>query len=130
PIGFHAAARIASAAIREYHKADIAFIHPTFTARSIIAPGDVTANDIFKTLSDRGETLLEFQLTGGDIEAYMNGLANRVSDSSGFAGWGQTLATGMQARSTPSMQNLKGYAVSTDLELARTYRVIMTLREW
>ncbi len=130
PVGFHAMARIAAAAVRIHYDADIAFIHPTFTARSIVYPGEVTANDIFKTLADRGEDLLEFRLTGADIEAYMNGLANRDSASFGFAGWGQSMASGFKAQFSASAGNLKGYAVTTDLEPAREYRVIMTLREW
>jgi 5'-nucleotidase/UDP-sugar diphosphatase len=130
PVGFHTMARIASEAVREHYKADIAFIHPTFIARSIIHPGSVSANDIFKTLSDRGETLLEVKLTGADIEAYMNGLANRESSSFGFAGWGQTMAAGVKVGSSPSSKNLKGYKVKTNLGRDREYRVVMPVREW
>lgn len=130
PVGFHSMARIASAAIREHYEADVAFIHPTFIARSIVFPGDVSANDIFKSLSDRGESLLEFRLTGADINAYMNELADRDSASFGFAGWGQTIAAGFEAASSPSSEHLKGYRVTTSLDPAREYRVIMTSREW
>lgn len=121
--GFVDIARVASEALRLHYKADIAFLHPTYIVRDILYPGDLVYNDVFKTMSDRGERLVRIRLTKADIETYVNGLHTRFSQESGRYGWNPTLWSGFAAR-------LQSDKVETSLEPGRAYDVVMTRLEW
>lgn len=129
PLGFYRIARLASTAVREHYKVDIAFIHPSWIVRNILHAGRFTANDIFKTMSDRAEALVRLELTGAQIEHYMIELANKPSEG-GSAGWGQTLGTGFRVISAGASAKDGRRSVTTDLQADRRYSVIMTRREW
>lgn len=122
-LGFVDIARIASESLRLHYKADIAFLHPTYIVRDILYPGDLVFNDVFKTMSDRGERLVRVRLTKGDIETYVNGLHTRYSEESGRYGWNPTLWSGFAV-------TLKGDKVGAALDPAKTYDVVMAKLEW
>jgi hypothetical protein len=126
-LGSHSIARLAAEALREHHGVDIAFIHPGWIVRNILPTGPLTTNDVFKAMADRAEALVRLELTGAQINHYLNELANRPDDGSG-GGWGQTLGAGFRVISVSSQGGRK--VVTTDLQADHRYSVIMTRREW
>ncbi|TVQ49479.1 MAG: bifunctional metallophosphatase/5'-nucleotidase [Gammaproteobacteria bacterium] len=119
PLGWFAIARLSAAAIRHHAQADIGLYHPTHVVRNPLVPGAVTVNDLFRAASDRGHPLVEVELSGTEIEAYLLALARRDPRR-----WGETQWSGF--RVTRSGDG----ALTTDLETSRRYRVVMPQREW
>lgn len=128
-LGSHSIARLAAAALRDHHGVDIAFIHPGWIVRNIIPAGPLTTNDVFKAMADRAEALVRLNLTGAQINHYLNELANKPDDGSG-GGWGQTLGVGFRVISVTAPPQGGRKVVTTDLLPDRSYSVIMTQREW
>jgi 5'-nucleotidase len=128
-LGSHSIARLAAAALRDHHGVDIAFIHPGWIVRNIIPAGPLTTNDVFKAMADRAEALVRLNVTGTQINYYLNELANKPDDGSG-GGWGQTLGVGFRVVSVSVPSPGGRRVVTTDLQPDRSYSVIMTRREW
>ncbi len=119
PLGWFAIARLSAAAIRQHADADIGLYHPTHVVRNPLVPGAVTVNDLFRAAADRGHPLVEVELSGAEIDAYLTGLARRDPRR-----WGETQWSGFQV-----IRRHEGRLV-TDLERDRRYQVVMPQREW
>ncbi|MCC5805803.1 MAG: bifunctional metallophosphatase/5'-nucleotidase [Opitutales bacterium] len=119
PVGWFGIARLAAEALRVKDGADIGLCHPTHVIRNALPPGPVDVNTLFRTSADRGHPLVRSELTGAEIEAYLNGLAALP-----YGAWGQTQWAGFRVD-----ENGNG-AYTTSLDPDRRYRVILPEREW
>lgn len=119
PLGWFAIARLSAAAIRAHAGADIGLYHPTHVVRNPLLPGPVTVNELFRAASDRGHPLVEVELTGAEIEAYLLGLARRDPRR-----WGETQWSGFR------IERGEAGHLTTDLQAGRRYQVVMPQREW
>ncbi len=113
-LGMLAIARLGAASIREMGNADIGFCHAGQIIRAKFPTGPVDENAVFRT-GQRAHALVSTELTGADIEAYLNGLKR--------TGWGQTTWSGFRAKRA-------GNTYETSLVPDQTYRVVMPLKEW
>lgn len=126
-LGSHSIARLAAETLRQHYGVDIGLVHPGWIVRNIIPEGPLTTNDIFKAMSDRAEALVRLEMTGGELNHYLNELANKP-EGGGGGGWGQTLGAGFRVSAVSNQGGRK--VVRTDLQGDRRYSVIMTHREW
>lgn len=110
-------ARIAAEGYREAAGADIGFCHPGQILRAQLAAGPYDRNAIFHTGGQRGYAVVETDVLGADIEAYLNGLARGT--------WGMTVWSGFRAG-----RDRETRRYTTGLDSARTYRVVMPEKEW
>jgi len=113
-------ARLAAEALREAAGVDIGFCHPFQIIRDILPAGRVDVNAVFKTGGHRGHVTALVELTGAEIEAYLNALQyiqREPPEWAGFRARREALAAG-------------GETYRTDLEPTRRYRVIMAKLEW
>lgn len=109
-----AIARLGATAVREMGNADIGFCHAGQIIRAKFPAGPVDENAVFRT-GQRAHALVSAELTGADIQSYINGLKR--------TGWGQTTWSGFRAKRT-------GNTYETSLVPDQTYRVVMPLKEW
>jgi 2',3'-cyclic-nucleotide 2'-phosphodiesterase (5'-nucleotidase family) len=123
PLGWFAIARLAADAVRSRGAADVGLYHPTHVVRNALLPGPVTANALFRLAAERGHALVAVELTGAEIDAYLNGLARRD-----YAEWGLTQWAGFAVRAQAASDGAPQFA--SDLEPGRRYRVIMPATEW
>jgi 2',3'-cyclic-nucleotide 2'-phosphodiesterase (5'-nucleotidase family) len=115
-----AVARLAAAGLRRAAEADVAFCHPYQIIRNVLPAGAVDVNALFKTGGQRGYVNLLVELTGAEIEAYVNALQLIQREPPEWSGFRVTRET------TP-----EGAVVyRSDLDLTRRYRVIMPSLEW
>ena len=113
-------ARLAAEALRGAAGADIGFCHPYQIIRDILPAGRVDVNAVFKTGGHRGHANMLVELTGAEVEAYMNALQFIQREPPEWAGF--------RARIEPA--GTGGEYYRTDLEPTRRYRVVMAKLEW
>lgn len=105
--------------LRRGSGAEVAFCHAGQVVRDTLPVGPFDVNALFRTGGQRGEKVVLTELTGGEIENYLRGLAARD--------WGQTQWAGMEVRQEGGGAGAIG---STNLDPERVYRVAMPLLEW
>jgi 2',3'-cyclic-nucleotide 2'-phosphodiesterase (5'-nucleotidase family) len=113
-------ARLAAEAMRGAAGADIGFCHPYQIIRDILPAGRVDVNAIFKTGGHRAHANVLVELTGAEVEAYVNALQFVQREPPEWAGF--------RARIEPVTTGGEYYR--TDLEPTRRYRVVMAKLEW
>jgi 2',3'-cyclic-nucleotide 2'-phosphodiesterase (5'-nucleotidase family) len=118
-LGYMELAYLGAEGIRLTAEADIAFCHVSQIIRATLPPGVVDVNAIFRTGGQRGYDVIGAELTGREIEAYIEGLAN--------SGWGNTQWSGFRGRFVREGRRKK---FSSNLDPDQMYRIAMPLREW
>lgn len=118
-LGMMDLAYLGAEGIRVTAGVDIGFCHVSQIIRDILPAGAADINAVFRTGGQRGYDVVKAELSGREIELYIEGLAN--SD------WGDTQWSGFQGR-----HDRKGRekVVTTNLERDRMYTVAMPLKEW
>ncbi len=111
--------RLGAEALRRAAGADIGFCHPYQIIRNILPAGRIDVNAVFKTGGDRGHDTIVVDLSGAEIEGYVNALEQIQREPPEWAGF----RIGREA--TPD-----GDVLRTDLDRNRRYRVIMAKLEW
>ncbi|MBL9207178.1 MAG: bifunctional metallophosphatase/5'-nucleotidase [Opitutaceae bacterium] len=115
-----AVARLGAEALRRAARADVGFCHPYQVIRDVLPAGRVDVNAVFKAGGDRGREVVVAELTGAEIEAYVNAL---VSVQREPPEW-----TGFRVQRAPVPGG--GERWSSDLEATRRYRVVLPTIEW
>jgi 2',3'-cyclic-nucleotide 2'-phosphodiesterase (5'-nucleotidase family) len=113
-------ARLAAAGLRLAADVDVAFCHPYQIIRNVLPAGAVDVNALFKTGGQRGYENLVIELTGTEIDAYVNALQfiqREPPEWSGFRVRRETAPDGAEV-------------YRSDLDPTRRYRVIMPKLEW
>lgn len=118
-LGFMDMAYLGAEGIRLTANVDIAFCHMSQVIRATLPAGAADVNAIFRTGGQRGYEVVGAELSGREIEAYVEGLAN--SD------WGNTQWSGFRGRYLREGRQKK---VETNLEPGRMYRIAMPRKEW
>jgi 5'-nucleotidase / UDP-sugar diphosphatase len=106
---------LAAEALRRATGADVALHKSAHILRATAPAGVHDLNAIYRTGGERGEHLVMVQLTGAEIQDYMRALPIR--------GWLPTQWSGFRG-------SIDGSAFTSDLDLDRTYAVVMPDREW
>lgn len=106
-------ARLAADGLRVDSGADISFCHAYQVIRDILPVGPVDVNALFLTGGQRGESCVLLDLTGAEIAAYVNALHQVQGEPPEW--------TGFRVARDPSPDGSR----RTDLDPARTYRVVM-----
>lgn len=109
-----AVARIGAEALRRAAGADVGFCHPYQVIRNILPAGPVDVNAVFKTGGHRGHDNVLVDLTGTEIEAYVNALVSLQREPPEWAGFRVVARDPWR----------------TDLAADRRYRVVMPKIEW
>ena len=120
-VGVGDVGRLAAAALRQQAGADIGLCLASDVIRGSLPEGQIDVNALFRTGGQRGRTIVTANLTGAMIEEYQNALIEHgdgVSQWSGFRGT-------VRRAEVPKAQVL-----DTDLAPDRTYRVVLSEREW
>lgn len=107
---------LAAAGLREEAGADIGFCHAGQIIRSALPAGPADVNALYLTGGQRGHLTVRTELTGREVEAYVQSLSG--SDQ------GQTVWSGFRVELGPAGQ------LRSDLAPDRRYRVIMPELEW
>ncbi len=113
-------ARLAAEGLRRAAGADIGFCHTYQVIRNILPAGRVDYNAVFKTGGQRGYENVLVDLTGAEIEAYVNALVSIQREPPEWSGF----------RVTRRPASGGGERWQTDLEAARRYRVVFPQIEW
>lgn len=111
-------ARLAADGLRIDSEADIGFCHPYQVIRGALPVGPIDYNALFLTGGQRGEECLFVDLTGAEITAYVNALHQLQREPPEWSGF--------RVARDPDPDGFR----HTDLDLERTYRVVMTRIEW
>jgi 5'-nucleotidase len=111
---------LAAEAMRVAGGVDLAFCNPGHVVRDSLAPGPVTVNDLFLTGGQRGDAVIESTLTGSEVTAYLNALANSPGDQTAWAGFAAA------PEKTPAGKSL----LRTNLLPDHRYRMLMPAIEW
>jgi 5'-nucleotidase / UDP-sugar diphosphatase len=106
---------LAAEALRRATGADVAFHKSAHIVRAQVPAGIHDLNAIYRTGGERGEHLVEVELTGSEIHEYMRRLPMR--------GWLPTQWSGFRGA-------FDGADFTSDLSPSRTYTVVMPEREW
>jgi len=106
---------LAAEALRKVTGADVAFNHSADIVRSTLLPGLLDLNAIYRTGGERGKEIVEFELTGYEIQNYLKGMKKSQ--------WYQTQWSGFYSNAGD-----KTYHVDFDLE--KKYRVVMPHQEY
>ncbi len=114
-------ARIAAEALKRHSGADAAFCHPGQIMRSSLPAGDIDANLLFRTGGQRGSEVVQAELTGAQIQAYLGGLAQERK--------GQTEWAGFHAEIRYDRESDQWKAAS-DLDASKRYKVALPKLEW
>lgn len=109
-----AVARIGAEALRRAAGAEVGFCHPYQVIRNILPAGPVDVNAVFKTGGHRGHANVLIDLTGAEIEAFMNALVSLQREPPEWAG----------------LRVVSRDPWRTDLIPDRRYRVVMPKIEW
>lgn len=118
-VGFMDLAYLGAEGIRRHAGADLAFCHGSQIIRDSLHPGPADVNAIFRTGGQRGHDIVQLELTGAEIDAYVEGLLN--SD------WGKTHWSGFSG----STKRVNGRRVFlSNLNPNHRYTVAMPLKEW
>jgi len=115
-----AVARIGAEALRRAAGAEIGFCHPYQVIRNLLPAGRVDVNAVFKTGGHRGHDVVVAELTGMEVEAYVNALVSLQREPPEWAGFR------VNRTSVPG----GGVKWGTDLEATRRYRVVVPKIEW
>ena len=118
-VGIDAAKEWASMAPEVNRGAELGLFHVMHIIRNPLLPGSLTRNDLFRAAADRGHELVHAQIKGGEIQRYLQWLTDADLES-----WGLTQWAGFAA--SPDGDG----RIQTDLELQRSYHVVMPQREW
>jgi sulfur-oxidizing protein SoxB len=113
-------ARLAAEALRRASGAEIGFCHPYQVIRAALPAGRVDVNAVFTTGGHRGHETVLAELTGAEIEAYVNGLVTTRREPPEWVGFR------IARRSAPGAAE----RWVAQLEPARRYRVIFPKIEW
>ncbi len=106
---------LAAEALRRATNSDIALHKTAHIVRSNIPPGIHDVNAVYRTGGERGEFLVEVELTGTEINDYIQGLP--------FRNWLPTNWSGFYG-------TFDGMIFQSDLDPDRRYTVVMPEREW
>jgi 2',3'-cyclic-nucleotide 2'-phosphodiesterase (5'-nucleotidase family) len=115
-LGGAALARLAAEGLRRTTRADAAFCLPAQVIRDILPPGRVDVNALFRTGGQRGHENVLVDLTGAQVEAYLNALVSVQKEPPEWTGFRITVAADGSCRA--------------ELEPRKTYRVVMPKIEW
>lgn len=118
-IGYRQMGDLGARAIQWKTGAEVAFCGPGQVIRATLPVGLIDLNAIFRTGGERGHHLVEAQLLGTEIEAYLQGLA--ISD------WYQTSWSGFKASIEKTGDEV---VIRTDLTGDQSYRVVLPQLEW
>lgn len=113
-------ALLAAEALRQAAGADIGFCHPYQIIRDVLPAGRVDVNALFMTGGQRGHATVLVELTGAEVEAYVNALQFVQREPPEWAGF--------RMRREPAATG--GERCRTDLDPARLYRVVLPQLEW
>jgi hypothetical protein len=111
-------ARLAADGLRIDSGAEIGFCHPYQVIRDVLPVGPIDYNAIFLSGGQRGEKCVFVELTGAEIAAYVNGLHQIQREPPEWSGFRVARDAGPDG------------VRRTDLDPARTYKVVMPLIEW
>lgn len=106
---------LAAEGLRRAYGADVALNHTASVVRAPLPAGVLDWNAIYRTGGERGNALVEVELTGEEVESYVRGMSTSE--------WLPTQWAGFHASGS-------GAEFVTDLVPGRTYTVVMPLREW
>ncbi len=98
---------------------DVGFCHASQIVRATLPLGDVDVNAIFRTGGQRAHDVVEVTLSGAEIRAYVEGLAN--------SRWGETQWSGFRGRYVRDGGRVR---LESSLDPLRSYRVAMPEKEW
>jgi 5'-nucleotidase/UDP-sugar diphosphatase len=98
---------------------DVGFCHASQIVRATLPVGDVDVNAIFRTGGQRAHDVVAVTLSGAEIHAYVEGLAN--------SRWGETHWSGFRGRYVRDGERVR---LESSLEPLRRYRVAMPEKEW
>lgn len=118
-VGFMDLAYLGAEGIRQHAEVDIAFCHGSQIIRDSLYPGEADMNAIFRTGGQRGYDIIQLELTGAEINAYVEGLMQ--------GDWGNTHWSGFQGEQIKSGSKR---SFRSNLKANRLYRVAMPLKEW
>ncbi len=113
-------ARLAAEALRLAAGADIGFCHPYQIIRDILPAGRVDVNALFMTGGQRGHATVLVELTGAEVEAYVNALQFIQREPPEWAGFRAARVAAPQG----------GERLRAELDAGRLYRVVLPLLEW
>jgi 2',3'-cyclic-nucleotide 2'-phosphodiesterase (5'-nucleotidase family) len=119
-LDIYSIARLAAAGLQRAAKADVAFCHPAQILRDKIPAGRVDYNALFRTGDMRASPILLVELTGAEIETYVNALQFKQREPPEWAGFRIT-----REHAADGAEHWR-----TDLEATRRYRVVMPKLEW
>ncbi|OQB40417.1 MAG: Endonuclease YhcR precursor [Candidatus Hydrogenedentes bacterium ADurb.Bin179] len=114
-------ARVAAEALKRQSGADAAFCHPGQIMRSSLPAGDIDANLLFRTGGQRGSEVVQTELTGEQIQAYLGGLAQERKGQTEWAGFRAEIRYNRKADQ---------WTAATDLEPSKRYKVVLPKLEW
>lgn len=113
-------ARLGAEALRLAAGADVGFCHPYQIIRNVLPVGRIDVNAVFKTGGHRGHENLLVDLTGREVEAYLNALQRIQREPPEWAGF--------RAARVPAPDG--GDRLQAELEPERVYRVVIPKLEW
>ncbi len=111
---------LGAAALRASSGADIGFCNADQVIRDTLPPGDIDVNAIFRTGGHRGYETITANLTGAEIEAYLNALL--------VTGHQPTQWSGFRSRVLSDEEGNE--VIQTDLDADHEYKIIMPKLEW
>jgi len=114
-------ARVAAQALMRHSGADVAFCHPGQIMRSSLPAGDIDANLLFRTGGQRGSEVVQAELTGEQIQAYLGGLAQERKGQTEWAGFHAEIRYDREA---------DRWTAATNLEPSKRYKVVLPKLEW
>lgn len=106
-------ARLAADGLRIDSGADIGFCHAYQVIRDTLPVGPIDVNALFLTGGHRGRETVILELSGAEVAAYVNALYQIQNEPPEW--------TGFRVATSPSPDGTR----RTDLDPARTYRVVM-----
>ncbi|MCP5530213.1 MAG: bifunctional metallophosphatase/5'-nucleotidase [Opitutaceae bacterium] len=119
PMDGFSLARIAADGLRRLTGADVAFCHPYQIIRDELPAGPVDVNQVFKTGGQRGHDCISVELSGAEIERYINLLYTMQGEPPEWSGC-----------RVAKEEDAAHVSYRTDLEPAHRYRVVMPKLEW
>lgn len=112
--------RIASAALQWKSGADVGLCH-TFVMRSNQRAGEITANSVFQAAGQRGDQVVQTELTGAQIHAYLDCLSGERR--------GKTAWHGFEGKMEKNGEGSVLTLVS-DLDQTKSYQIAIPLYQW
>lgn len=120
PLGWFAVARLGAEAIRERAGADVGLFHPAQIVRNSLPAGEIDHNAVFRIAAERVDPIIELEMKGAEIEAYLDALS--------MSNWGQTQWAGFSVDITT--RDAEHHNYKTDLDQEQIYSVVMPEREY